>query len=139
MGILCARKGCEREKEYGLFCVVHRAVKPLESAGTQCIAVGCRVVRPLGSLFCDEHKLAMNRDCRAPTFKAFDVPVEPFRAPLPDRKTPVGPISRDKLVVKWRADQKRYEAKCMSTNVVGHGPSPGAAIRDWRYWWDCPF
>jgi hypothetical protein len=108
MGILCAKKGCERKKAYGLFCVDHRVVRPLESAGPQCIAVGCRVIRPLGSMFCDRHKLAR-------------------------------PISRDKLVVKWRSDQRRYEAKCRSTNVVGHGDSPGAAIRNWQYWWDIPF
>lgn len=47
--------------------------------------------------------------------------------------------SQRKLVVKWRADQKRYECKHPHTNVVGHGGSPGAAIRNWKYWWEIPY
>lgn len=138
MGILCARKGCERKKGYGLFCFEHRIVKPLESAGPQCIAVGCSVARPLGSLFCDEHKMAMNRDCKAPAFKAFDVPVEPFRAPLPDLD-PERKENCEKLVVKWDSLLQNYEATCGSTNVKGHGDTPGAAIRNWIYWWWSPY
>lgn len=142
MGILCAKKGCERKKAYGLFCVEHRVVKPLESAGPQCIAVGCRVARPLGSLFCDEHKLAMNRDCIAPTFKAFDAPVEPFRAPLPDLKCnfvidPKRSACPNKLVVKW--DGCQYVCSKTGISTFGFGDSPGAAIRNWQWWWAVPF
>ena len=139
MGILCARKGCERKKAYGLFCVEHRVVKPLESAGPQCIAVGCRVVRPLGSLFCDEHKLAMNRECVSP--KAFDTRVEPFRVPLPDRRIVIEPkrkpMSRDKLVVKW--DGFQFVCRKEGISTFGFGPTPGEAIRNWQWWLAVPF
>lgn len=139
MGVICARKGCERKKAYGLFCVEHRVVKPLIDPRPRCAAKGCFELRKGLTLFCDGHQRAMDRDGPAPLFKAFDMRVEPFRAPLPDRKTPAKAISRDKLVVKWRAGQRRYEATCRSTNVVGHGATPGDAIRNWQWWWEVPF
>ena len=128
MGNVCARKGCDRKKSYGLFCFVHKVVKPLESAGPQCIAVGCVVIRPLGSLFCDEHKLAMNRECVSP--KAFDTRVEPFRAPLPDRKIVVdAKRPGGKLRVKW--DGFQYVCSKEGISTFGFGATPGDAIRNW--------
>lgn len=131
---VCIKKGCNWNRTHGYFCQKHRVVKPLESMGPQCIAVGCRVERPLGSLFCDEHKLAMNRDCSAPTFKAFDAPVEPFRAPLPDlkcnfvidRKKSACP---NKLRVKW--DGFQYVCSKEGISTFGFGATPGDAIRNW--------
>lgn len=141
MGILCARKGCGRKKAYGLFCVEHKPAERLVDPRPRCAAKGCFELRKGMTLFCDGHQRAMDRECFSP--KAFDTRVEPFRAPLPDRKIAVKPvykeISRDKLSVRWRADQRRYEAWCRSTNVVGHGPTPGDAIRNWQFWWDIPF
>lgn len=143
MGILCARKGCESKKAYGLFCLDHRPVKPMVVRSGLCAANFCSSERDQGSMFCGKHKRAMDRECASP--KAFDSRTQPFRAPLPDLKCKFvvdpkrKPISRDKLLVRWRADQRRYEATCRTTNVVGHGATPGDAIRDWQWWWAVPF
>ncbi len=48
-------------------------------------------------------------------------------------------MNNRKLVVKWRKDRQCYEARHPRTNVTGHGDSPGAAIRNWQWWWDVPF
>lgn len=138
MGILCARKGCERKKAYGLFCVEHRVIKPLVDPRERCAARSCFAARPLGSMFCDEHKLAMNRECVSP--KAFDTRIEPFRAPLPDRKIVIEPKPKshaNKLVVKW--DGFQYVCSKTGISTFGFGDSPGAAIRNWQWWWAVPF
>jgi hypothetical protein len=47
-------------------------------------------------------------------------------------------MNNRKLVVKWCKNQQRYEARHPQTNVTGEGATPGDAIRNWQYWWDCP-
>lgn len=44
-----------------------------------------------------------------------------------------------KLRVVWRAGEQEFYATHPNTNVTGHGPTPGDAIRDWQYWWNIPY
>lgn len=44
-----------------------------------------------------------------------------------------------KLQVKWRSDIGLFFCTHPNTNVTGQGQSPGAAIRDWQYWWNIPY
>ena len=44
---------------------------------------------------------------------------------------------RSKLRVFW--DGFQYVAHHNNTNVLGLGPTPGAAIRDWQWWWNVPY
>ena len=44
-----------------------------------------------------------------------------------------------KLKVVWIAAEQKFFAAHPNTNVTGHGHTPGAAIRDWQYWWNIPY
>lgn len=130
---VCIKKGCNYTRTHGYFCQKHRVIERLVDPGPRCAAIGCFAERKSLTLFCGDHQRAMDR---GNGYYASDKPIEPFRAPLPDRKQTA---RRDKLVIKWRSDQKRYEATCHLTNVVGRGATPGEALRAWKTWWEIPY
>ncbi len=44
-----------------------------------------------------------------------------------------------KLVVKWCGIAGAYCCTHPNTNVTGYGATPGAAIKDWQFWWSIPY
>ena len=44
-----------------------------------------------------------------------------------------------KLKVVWLPDTQQFEATHPNTNVTGHGPTPGEAIRNWQFWWNIAY
>lgn len=127
---VCIKKGCNWTRTHGYFCQKHRVPERLVDSRPRCAAVGCYLERKNLTMFCGDHQMAMDR----PQCYSSARPVEPFRAPLPDRKCnlvidPKNPKTVDKLRVKWDG----FQFVCTKTEcrTVGFGVSPGAAIRDW--------
>lgn len=141
MGIVCARIGCNRKKEYGLFCVEHKPV-PANPVRVVCAARGCNLSRDGRTLFCGSHQRAMDRDCQsylsippvvAEKVGGFRTWAELTKVEPKERPKPV-----IKAVVKWRADLGRYLATHQEY-WNGLGYSPGEALLDMRPVDDLPF
>lgn len=96
-----------------------------------CAAKGCNVTtaRPF---FCTQHLTVDSRIRTAEPEWPRDEPdqVAPHE-PEPQQKP------NEKLRVKW--DGFQYVCYHRGTNVTGFGASPGAAIKNWQYWWNIPF
>jgi len=46
---------------------------------------------------------------------------------------------RPKLKVQWCPAKQEFYCTHPNTNVWGHGSTPGAAILNWKYWWEIPY
>ena len=47
--------------------------------------------------------------------------------------------TKRKLKVVWTSENAEFTATHPNTNVKGYGPTPGAAVRNWKYWWNFPY
>lgn len=45
----------------------------------------------------------------------------------------------EKLTVVWDKYAQCYVCYHSGTNVTGEGSTPGEAIRNWIFWWECPY
>lgn len=127
----CIKKGCNWKRTHGYFCQKHRVPEPLLDPGPRCAAIGCRSEPKGQTWFCGDHQRAMDR---ALGYYASDNPIEPFRAPLPDRRPALPKDAAAKLVVKLDRARRHFVAAHPYTGIVGVGQSPGEAIEDFIYW-----
>lgn len=47
--------------------------------------------------------------------------------------------SNAKLKVVFSKSIREFVATHPNTNVIGYGHTPGAAVRNWQYWWNIPY
>jgi hypothetical protein len=47
--------------------------------------------------------------------------------------------AQSKLKVVWLPDNQEFYVTHPNTNVTGFGKTPGAAIRNWLFWWNIPY